>query len=206
MPDPEVFIRGTAAATPFGASVRENLDALFAGRTAFAEPRHFDAKGRLLGIDPDLDGGGESRIFRLLRKLRDAVDFPIPAGARLFAATTSGAIDLLEQGGDLDTSAACLDAAKRIFGLDDGEKPRTPAFKATRQGDLDMLVAIAPQADALGYNILFGSGPEKLYHSYMTFAPGETRVGALIQGREYCVRVDAFNESGITQGTCIKLK
>ena len=83
MPDPEVFICGTAAATPFGASVRENLDALFAGRTAFAEPRHFDAKGRLLGIDPDLDGGSESRAFRLLRKLRDAIDFPIPAGTRL---------------------------------------------------------------------------------------------------------------------------
>ena len=93
----------------------------------------------------------------------------------------------------------------RIFGLDDGEKPRTPAFKATRQGDLDMLVNVAPQADALGYNILFGSRPEKLYHSYMTFAAGETRVGALIQGREYCVRVDAFNESGITRGTCVKL-
>ena len=120
MPDPEVFIRGTAAATPFGVSVRENLDALFAGRTAFAEPRHFDAKGRLLGLDPSLDGGGESRAFRLLRKLRDAIDFPIPPGTRLFAATTSGAIDLLEQGEDLDTSAAFLEAAKRIFGLDDG--------------------------------------------------------------------------------------
>ncbi|MBR0205178.1 MAG: family 43 glycosylhydrolase [Clostridia bacterium] len=94
----------------------------------------------------------------------------------------------------------------RIFGLDDGEKPKVPAFKATRQGDLDMLVDIEPQADALGYNILFGSGPEKLYHSYMTFAAGETRVGALIQGREYCVRVDALNESGITQGTCVKLQ
>ena len=69
-----------------------------------------------------------------------------------------------------------------------------------------MLVDIEPQADALGYNILFGSGPEKLYHSYMTFAAGETRVGALIQGREYCVRVDALNESGITQGTCVKLQ
>ena len=93
----------------------------------------------------------------------------------------------------------------RVFGLYDGEKPQTPAFTATRQGDLDMLVDIAPQADALGYNILFGRSPEKLYHSCMTFAAGETRVGALIKDREYYVRVDAFNESGVTQGTCVKL-
>ena len=93
----------------------------------------------------------------------------------------------------------------RVFGLSDGEKPQIPVFAVARQGDLDMLVDIEPQADALGYNILFGSGPEKLYHSYMTFAPGETRVGALIKGKEYYVRVDAFNESGITRGTCVKL-
>jgi len=68
-----------------------------------------------------------------------------------------------------------------------------------------MLVRIAPQENTLGYNILFGSSPEKLYHSYMVFGSGETRVGALIEGREYYVRVDAFNESGITQGSCVKL-
>ena len=64
---------------------------------------------------------------------------------------------------------------------------------------------IAEQSDALGYNILFGSSPEKLYHSYMVFNPGETRVGALVKGREYFVRVDAFNENGITEGEVIAL-
>ena len=68
-----------------------------------------------------------------------------------------------------------------------------------------MLVSIAPQEDALGYSILFGSSPEKLYHSDMVFASGEHRVGALIEGREYFVRVDAFNENGITEGKCVKL-
>ena len=88
----------------------------------------------------------------------------------------------------------------RVFGLGDGEKPAAAQFAAKRSGDLDMLVEIRPQADALGYNILFGSGPEKLYHSYMVFTPGETRVGALVKGRSYFVRVDAFNENGITEG------
>jgi hypothetical protein len=39
----------------------------------------------------------------------------------------------------------------------------------------------------------------------MVFQAGEKRVGALIKGRDYFVRVDAFNESGITEGTCIQL-
>ena len=88
----------------------------------------------------------------------------------------------------------------RVFGLGQGEKPSAAQFDAKRSGDLDMLVEIAPQADALGYNILFGSSPEKLYHSYMVFAPGETRVGALVKDRSYFVRVDVFNENGITEG------
>ena len=93
----------------------------------------------------------------------------------------------------------------RVFGLGDGEKPETPVFTAARMGDLDMLVQIKEQPDALGYNILFGSSPEKLYYSDMVFASGSHRIGALIKGRDYYVRVDAFNENGITQGNCIQL-
>ncbi len=100
--------------------------------------------------------------------------------------------------------APCV-SGLRVFGLGDGEKPAVPAFAAERAGGLDMLVRIAPQENTLGYNILFGSSPEKLYHSYMVFHSGETRIGALIEGRAYYVRVDAFNENGITEGTCVKL-
>ena len=90
----------------------------------------------------------------------------------------------------------------RVFGLGDGEQPAAPAFTAERVNDLDMKVEIAPQENTVGYNILFGSSPEKLYHSWMVFTPGAHRIGALIRGRAYCVRVDAFNESGITEGAC----
>ena len=120
MPEHATYLRGTAAATPLGATVKENCDALLAGRTAFTEPRHFDAKGRLLGVDHDLDGGAGSRAFRLLEKLRASLDFAIPPGTRLFAATTVGAIDLLEQGGETDTAAEFLHMAERVFGLRDG--------------------------------------------------------------------------------------
>ena len=94
----------------------------------------------------------------------------------------------------------------RVFGLGSGKAPAVPCYSAERTNDLDMNVEIRPQDDALGYNILFGSGEEKLYHSMMVYAPGKHRVGALIAGRDYVVRVDAFNENGITEGVCVKVK
>lgn len=93
----------------------------------------------------------------------------------------------------------------RVFGKGSGEKPAAPAVTANRIGDLDMDVCIAEQPDALGYTILFGSAPEKLYHSSMVFEAGTKRVGALVKGREYFVRVDAFNENGITTGDPVRL-
>ena len=39
----------------------------------------------------------------------------------------------------------------------------------------------------------------------MVFEAGTHRIGALIKGRAYTVRVDAFNESGITEGNWISL-
>ena len=93
----------------------------------------------------------------------------------------------------------------RVFGLDDGAKPEVPDYTAVRTGDLDMEVTIKDQPDTVGYNILFGQAPDKLYHSYMIFQAQTKRIGALIKDREYYVRVDAFNESGITEGTCVKL-
>ncbi len=94
----------------------------------------------------------------------------------------------------------------RVFGTGEGAKPAVPVFTARRTGDLDMDLTIQNQPDTLGFNILFGESPEKLYHSYMVFSSGLRRVGALIRDREYCVRVDAFNENGITEGNCMKLE
>ena len=101
--------------------------------------------------------------------------------------------------------APCV-SGLRVFGLGDGDLPGTPHFKAERLSGIDMNVSIEPQENTVGYNILFGSSPEKLYHSYMVFEAGEKRIGALIEGRDYYVRVDAFNENGITKGSCVRLQ
>ena len=50
-----------------------------------------------------------------------------------------------------------------------------------------------------GYNILWGLKPDKLYHSYLTY-DSRKRIGALVKGESYYVRVDSFNENGITEG------
>lgn len=120
MRERDVQVLGAALATPFGTDIRINSDALFAGETAFRQPKHFNSHGRMLGIDPELDQASGSRAVRLLKKLRDSITFPIPAGTRLFLATTVGAVDLLEKGETCDTSAFLLAEAERIFGLPNG--------------------------------------------------------------------------------------
>ena len=102
----------------------------------------------------------------------------------------------------------------RVFGIGDGEKPAVPSFEAARSDDeLDLLVNIQGE-NAVGYNILWGHEPEKLYHSWLVFLDRdkiyskeriEKRIGALVKGQKYYVRVDAFNENGITEGVVIPL-
>jgi hypothetical protein len=91
----------------------------------------------------------------------------------------------------------------RVFGTGQGNKPSKPVFQATRVSDIDMEVTIE-DTGAVGYNILWGHTPDKLYHSYMVFGLKKC-IGALVKGQQYYVRVDAFNETGITEGQTIKV-
>lgn len=116
---------------------------------------------------------------------------------------------------------ACI-SGLRIFGKGDGSAPAAADYTAQRIGDLDMKVVITDETDtvsdsddeagtanadgarAVGYNILWGSSPDKLYHSRMTFDK-ECTIGALVKGELYYLRVDSFNENGITKGSTKKL-
>lgn len=106
----------------------------------------------------------------------------------------------------------------RVFGKGTGEKPKIPAFKVSRSEDgLDLLVDMEGTKDATGYNILWGHEENKLYHSYQIYrnvedvqakedAPIHKRIGALVKKqKDYYVRVDAYNASGITKGKTVKL-
>jgi len=77
-----------------------------------------------------------------------------------------------------------------------------PAFTAERTDDKDFTVSVSEDKDALGYNILWGHRADKLYHSYLVMGSEirGKRIGALVSGQDCYVRIDAFNENGITYG------
>ncbi len=101
----------------------------------------------------------------------------------------------------------------RVFGIGNGKKPKPVGYQAKKSADgLDLLVSVEETTDAVGYNILWGHEEEKLYHSYQIYRDVENlrngktgtiekRIGALVKGQEYFVRVDSYNENGITHGT-----
>lgn len=89
----------------------------------------------------------------------------------------------------------------RVFGIELGRKCDQAEYTVNRSSALDMEITIDPQEGepALGYNVLWGHAKDKLYHSWLTYE-NKLKVTALVEGQSYYVRVDAFNESGITEG------
>lgn len=98
---------------------------------------------------------------------------------------------------------ACI-SGLRVFGKGNGKAPdRTAQVHALRLQD-GMSMQVSWRGNAVGYEVLWGHKPEKLYHSYRVFARTELEVRALMANVErYYVRVDAFNENGITEGEVI---
>ena len=93
--------------------------------------------------------------------------------------------------------APCV-SGLRVFGNGNGEAPKVAAnVSSTREGELD--VKINWEGNATGYVALWGYAPDKLYHSFMVFSK-EVNIGALAKGQPLYVRVDSFNENGITEG------
>ncbi|AIQ31584.1 1,4-beta-xylanase [Paenibacillus sp. FSL P4-0081] len=94
---------------------------------------------------------------------------------------------------------ACI-SGLRIFGISAGELPgEVSGVRTELLSKLDLSVSW-DRDYAVGYNVLWGFAPDKLYHSYMVLGSHQVTIKALIQGQPVYVRVDAFNESGITEG------
>ena len=93
----------------------------------------------------------------------------------------------------------------RVFGLGDSPKPqKTAAVTFELATALDLLVNWAASDDASGHVVNWGYAPDKLYHSYMTF-DDSIEIGGLMKDQSLFLRVDAFNESGITTGDILKV-
>lgn len=92
----------------------------------------------------------------------------------------------------------------RVFGIGKGEKPIAPEYEAIIDTELDMTVKIK-SSGAVGYNVLWGYRPDKLYHSYQVFNQ-EQKIGGLMRNQDIWIRVDSFNECGITHGKIKKIR
>ncbi|MFC4323712.1 family 43 glycosylhydrolase [Litchfieldia salsa] len=100
---------------------------------------------------------------------------------------------------------ACI-SGLRVFGKGEGELPKqATGVKLERQSELDLSVEWK-DIGAVGYNVLWGFAPDKLYHSYMVLGSNEVTIGALIKAQPVYVRVDSFNEQGITEGEIMKVE
>ena len=90
----------------------------------------------------------------------------------------------------------------RVFGNSQGPTPAQASYQIHRTSGIDMEIEVdemKQEGASIGYNILWGYEENKLYHSYLTY-DRKKRIGALIEGQSYYVRVDTFNECGITEG------
>jgi hypothetical protein len=91
----------------------------------------------------------------------------------------------------------------RVFGNADGRPPRTPSGLAVRR-DVDprnAFVTWRAVPGVVGYNILWGIGPRKLYQTYQVFADGDEalEIRAFTAGQEYYFAIEAFDEVGVSR-------
>jgi hypothetical protein len=97
----------------------------------------------------------------------------------------------------------------RVFGLGDGEPPRTPGSLKVRRDAKDprnAFLSWTKVAGAVGYNILWGIQDDKLYQTYQVFADQKPalELRALTVGQGYSFAIEAFNENGVSPPSKIK--
>ena len=96
-------------------------------------------------------------------------------------------------------------SAIRVFGTGGEELPeKINEAKIKQISELDFEVKWA-EVPAVGYNILWGYRPQKLYHSCMVFDSCKYILSAIRKNQSCYIRIDTFNEAGITEGEVIQL-
>lgn len=88
----------------------------------------------------------------------------------------------------------------RVFGKANGQDPGVVKNFAPLRGDSErrnVWLKWALNPNATGYNIYFGTDPNKLYNSVMVYSASEYYLNALEKDQTYYFQIEAFNESGI---------
>jgi xylan 1,4-beta-xylosidase len=91
----------------------------------------------------------------------------------------------------------------RVFGNGGGRAPATPRGLSVRR-DADGrngFVSWRPVPGVVGYNVLWGISPAKLYQTYQVFAdrPLPLEIRALTVGQDYWFAIEAFDENGVSR-------
>ena len=104
-------------------------------------------------------------------------------------------------GGELPYGQTLRISGLRVFGNGEGEKPaKISAASGVRLDAMDARITWELPEDAQGVNVRYGTSPNKLYQSWMVYGANEVTLSTLVEGQDYYVCVDAFNENGITEG------
>lgn len=94
----------------------------------------------------------------------------------------------------------------RVFGKSGDKNPeRAKNINAEYIDELDVKISWEAE-NVVGCNVLWGFAEDKLYHSRMVLGESETELGAIIKGAPLYIRVDTFNEFGITEGEAISVR
>lgn len=94
----------------------------------------------------------------------------------------------------------------RIFGKGRGKLPQSvSSFTAVRDTADARNITLTWQrnANAIGYNIRYGTQPNKLCLNYQVFNTDTLTIHSLNRLQHYYFSIDAFNENGITKGVSI---
>jgi xylan 1,4-beta-xylosidase len=142
------------------------------------------------------DGRAWETIADLSAETRDRpnayIELPTPVRARYVR---------YEHGYVAATNLAIGDI--RIFGNGDGRAPATPAGLTVRRDSdrRNAFVSWRMVPGAVGYNILWGIRPNKLYQTYQVFGdqPPTLELRALTVDQEYYVAIESFDENGVSR-------
>ena len=91
----------------------------------------------------------------------------------------------------------------RVFGNAKQAKPTTDILLTAVRNEKDrrqVHLKWNTDKNAIGYNLRYGTDPEKLYHNYQVLKTDSLTIRSLSAFQKYYFTIDSFNESGIKNG------
>lgn len=95
----------------------------------------------------------------------------------------------------------------RVFGKGAGKAPKPVSAFIVKRDSADarnVKLSWQKSPNTTGYNIRFGTQPDKLYENYQVFGTDTLSIHSLSRLKPYYFTIDAFNENGITKGKLVK--